>query len=79
MYLCQYINFLITKLKKPIVTLKVTFISFLLNKNCVFVGKQFKIIVTFSGIRGIPIQTYGKLQLTLIDKNGLNETFPLTR
>ena len=44
-------------------------------------GKQFKIIITFSGHppRGTPIQTYGLLQITLIDKNGLNETYPLTR
>ena len=39
-----------------------------------------KIILSFSGsnIHNIR-QTYGRIQITLIDKNGLNETFLLTR
>merc|ERR1719510_1930264 len=34
--------------------------------------------VLFSRARG-PIQTYGKVQLMLVDKNGINETFILTQ
>ena len=33
----------------------------------------------FSGRRGQPIQSYGRIQLMLVDKNGINETFSLTQ
>ena len=45
----------------------------------IILGRQFKIILTFSGSSTHNIkQTYGRLQITLIDRNGLNETFLLT-
>jgi hypothetical protein len=31
----------------------------------------------FTG-RRIPVQTYGRIEVVLIDKSGLNETFSLT-
>ena len=43
-----------------------------------FTGNQYKINVMFTGTR-IPIHTYGRLHLLLIDKNGLNETQTLTQ
>ena len=42
-----------------------------------FCGNQFKINVMFTSTR-IPIHTYGRLQILLVDKNGLNETHPIT-
>ena len=43
-----------------------------------FTGRQYKIKLYFSLSR-LTVQTYGSIQLTLIDKNGLNETVKLTR
>lgn len=42
-----------------------------------FCGNQFKINVMFTSSRG-PIQTYGRLQILLVDKDGLNETHSIT-
>ena len=39
---------------------------------------QFKINMMFTGSR-LPIYTYGALQIKLINKEGINETFTLTR
>ena len=39
---------------------------------------QFKIKMMFTGSR-LPIYTYGALQIKLINKEGVNETFTLTR
>jgi hypothetical protein len=44
----------------------------------VVLGNQYKINVMFTGTR-IPIQTYGRIHILFIDKNGLNETHTLTQ
>ena len=41
-------------------------------------GNQYKIRVMFTGTR-IPIHTYGRIHILLIDENGLNETHTLTQ
>ncbi|XP_040564250.1 pancreatic triacylglycerol lipase [Lepeophtheirus salmonis] len=43
-----------------------------------FCARQFKINLYFTSTR-VPIQTYGRVQLMLIDENGLNETHTLTQ
>ena len=43
-----------------------------------FCGTQYMVNILFSRSRG-PVQTYGKLQLMLVDKNGINETFTVTK
>ena len=43
-----------------------------------FTGNQYKIRVMFTGTR-IPIHTYGRIHILLIDENGLNETHTLTQ
>jgi hypothetical protein len=51
----------------------------LTNVHCfLLTGTQYMVSVLFSGRRG-PVQTYGRLQLMLVDKNGINETFALTQ
>ena len=44
-----------------------------------FLGTQYMVSLHFSGRRGQPIQSYGRIQLMLVDKNGINETFSLTQ
>ena len=41
-------------------------------------GTQYMVNVLFSRARG-PVQTYGKIQLMLVDALGINETFTLTQ
>ena len=41
-------------------------------------GNQYKIRVMFTGTR-VPIHTYGRIHILLIDENGLNETHTLTQ
>lgn len=55
----------------------------LVNVLCNFrsglsLGNQYKIRVMFTGTR-IPIHTYGRIHILLIDENGLNETHTLTQ
>ena len=45
---------------------------------CHVSAAQFKIKMMFTGSR-LPIHTYGALQIKLINKEGINETFTLTR
>ena len=53
--------------------------------NCAFysipllsTGNQYKINIMFTSTRA-QIHTYGRLQLLLVDKDGLNETHPITK
>lgn len=46
--------------------------------NTFFPGTQYMVNVLFSRARG-PVQTYGKIQLMLVDALGINETFTLTQ
>ena len=41
-------------------------------------ANQFKINLMFTGSR-LPLYTYGALQIKLINHDGINETFTLTR
>ena len=43
-----------------------------------FCGNQYKVNVMFTSTRA-QIHTYGRLQLLLVDKDGLNETHPITK
>ena len=50
----------------------------LCNKSTFLIaGSQYKINVMFTSSR-IPLHTYGRLQLLLVDKDGLNETHSIT-
>ena len=44
----------------------------------IFAAAQFKIKLMFTGSR-LPLYTYGAIQIRLINKEGVNETFTLTR
>lgn len=46
--------------------------------NTFFPGTQYMVNLLFSRARG-PVQTYGKIQLMLVDALGINETFTLTQ
>ena len=48
------------------------------NFRYILSGNQYKIRVMFTGTR-IPIHTYGRIHILLIDENGLNETHTLTQ
>jgi hypothetical protein len=43
-----------------------------------YLANQFKINLMFTGSR-LPLYTYGALQIKLINHDGINETFTLTR
>ena len=54
-------------------------LSALLNLTCnLFAANQFKINLMFTGSR-LPLYSYGALQIKLINHDGINETFTLTR
>ena len=55
-------------------------LRFLPNMLHIFslLANQFKINLMFTGSR-LPLYTYGALQIKLINHDGINETFTLTR